>query len=285
MTTWQIDSPRQLSLDEDVTAVTVRLMQGRLRVVGTEGPPRVDVRAVGRRGLIVAIEDGVLTIAHEPKRWHHWAGPFWWFLIGRGRFHADVSVAVPPTCDASLRVISGSTVASGLRGGVTVELTSGNITLMGLTGGVRAKTVSGSIEALGVAGDLRVETISGEISLADAGAERVHARTISGSITCDLDNRHARDVRAVTTSGEITVRVPRDADLAVDLATTSGRVTSAFPQVRTESLPGRHHAEGRLGAGSGTLTAYAVSGSVSLLARPTEEFLEPDAAGSGGDQR
>src|SRR5262249_56894024 len=121
---------------------------------------------------------------------------------------------------------------------------------------------------MGGAGDLGMETVSGEISLAESSAQRVYARTISGSVTCDLDNPYARDVKLNTTSGEITVRVPSDADLEVSLNAVSGRVTSAFPDVRNSGSPGTHHARGRIGSGAGTLHAYAVSGSVSLLASP-----------------
>jgi len=158
---------------------------------------------------------------------------------------------------------------------------------MGLGGAVRAKTISGSIEAMGVEGDLGMETVSGEISLAESSAERVQARTISGSVTCDLDNPFTREVRLDTTSGEITVRVPEDADLEVSLNATSGRVTSAFPQVRAVGLPGIHSASGRIGSGSGTLKAYAVSGAVSLLARPATDFESqaPDAPPSPEDER
>ena len=53
--------------------------------------------------------------------------------------------------------------------------------------------------------------------------------TISGSVTCDLD---------------------------------------AFPQVRGSGVAGMNAASGRIGNGSGTLNAYAVSGAVFLLARP-----------------
>jgi DUF4097 and DUF4098 domain-containing protein YvlB len=113
--------------------------------------------------------------------------------------------------------------------------------------------------------------VSGEISLADSSAERLTARTISGAVTCDLDNPYAHEVRLDTTSGAITVRVPEDADLDVYLSATSGRVTSAFPQVRSSGTPGIRSARGRIGTGSGTLNAYAISGSVSLLARPTED--------------
>jgi DUF4097 and DUF4098 domain-containing protein YvlB len=189
--------------------------------------------------------------------------------MGRRRYLAHVTIAVPPTARGDLTLISGSVVASGLRRGAKVDVTSGSITLMGLGGAVNAKTISGSIQAIGVSGELTMATVSGEISLAESSAERVSARTISGAVTCDLDNPFARDVRLDTTSGEITVRVPEDADLDVSLNATSGRVTSAFPQVRVTGMPGIHSASGRIGTGSGTLKAFAVSGAVSLLARPS----------------
>ncbi len=273
MSTWLIDSPQQFTLEGDVTRLDVWLAAGKLRVVATDGPARVDVRKVGRKGVTATLENGVLSLRHEVPRdgWRKWAGPLWWFGVGLANYQAHVTVAVPPTVAASLTLVSGSVVASGLRHGATVDVTSGSITLMGLGGTVQAKTVSGSIEAMGVGGDLRLETVSGEISLAESSAERVYARTISGAVTCDLDNPAARDVQLNTTSGEITVRVPTDADLDVSLNATSGRVTSAFPEVRNAGTIGARSAHGRIGAGAGTLHAYAVSGSVSLLARPGYE--------------
>src|SRR5690606_8363251 len=115
-------------------------------------------------------------------------GLVWAFPGRKANFNADVIIAVPPDVAASLTVIAGDVVASGLRDGTTTDVTSGSIALMGLGGSVRAKTVSGSIEAVGVSGDLSMEAVSGEISLAGSSAERVHARTISGAVTCDLDN-------------------------------------------------------------------------------------------------
>jgi len=276
MPTWQIDAPQRLTLDGDVRQLDVWFAQGKLRVVGTEGPPRIDIRKVGSRGITISLEEGILSVRH-PLRTGRWGGAFWWFGLGFRRYNADVTIAVPPDAIGALTVVSGSVVASGLREGATVDVTSGSITLMGLGGQVRAKTISGSIEAMGVAGDLRMETVSGEISLAESPAEQVFARTISGAVTCDLDNPEAYDVRLSTTSGEITVRVPSDADLNVNLNATSGRVRSAFPEVRGSGMPGLNSASGRLGTGRGTLQAHAVSGSVSLLSRPSETFEPEDA--------
>jgi Putative adhesin len=268
VSTRMIESPQRLTLEGDVSQLDVWLAHGKLRVVGTDGPPRIEVTKIGTKGLAVTHADGVLTIRHEMARgWLQWTGPLWWFIGGRRRYHAEITIAVPPTATGSLTVVSGSTVVSGLRNGASVDVTSGSITLMGLDGTIKAKTVSGSIEALGVGGDLSMQTVSGEISLADSPADRVYARTISGAVTCDLDNPHAREVRLDTISGAITIRVPADADLDVSLSATSGRVTSGFSQVRASGVPGLRSADGVIGVGSGTLSAHAVSGSVSLLAR------------------
>lgn len=275
MTTWEVVGPQRLTLDAEIRQLSVRLASGRLNVVGTDGPPRVEITAVGTRGVIISDDDGVLSVRHDMDRRWHWTGPLWWFMVGRKRYTADISIAVPRSTAGNLTLVAGSAVVSGLGGGVSVDVTSGRVTLLGLGGMVRAKTVSGSIEALGVGGDLGMETVSGEMILADSSAGRVYARAISGSITCDLDNPYASDVRLDTTSGEITVRVPEDADLDVQLRATSGRVTSAFPQVRASGGPGVRAYGGRLGTGAGTLTAYAVSGNVSLLARPVADFAGP----------
>lgn len=266
MGTRLIDTPQRLTLDEGVGQLDVWLVHGKLHVVGTEGPARIEVRRVGRKGLTVTQANGNLSVRHDvPKG--PWSIGMWW-MLGRRNWYAEVIIAVPPTVAASLTVILGDVVASGLRDGATVDVTSGSIALMGLGGRVRAKTVSGSIEAVGVSGELSMETVSGEISIAGSSADRVRARTISGSVTCDLDNPFARDVHVDTVSGSITLRVPEDADLSVDLTATSGSVTSAFATVPTRNSTGMHTATGRLGAGSGRLRAYAVSGSVSLLASP-----------------
>lgn len=269
MARWTIDGPRQLSFDEQVDRVDVSLIAGRVNVVGTDGPARLEATKVGRKPLIVELVDGVLRLRHEePPRW---PGAVWWLgQMGR-RYYAEVSLAVPHAVASRLRVISGSVVASGLRGDTTTNVTSGRITLLGLDGRISAAVVSGTIEALGVRGDLTMESTSGEITLADSSAGRVHARAVSGTLTCDLDNPYGSDIQLETVSGEITVRVREDSDLDVHLRATSGRVSSSFQQLCPERhIAGQHTAHGRLGAGTGRLSATAISGNIALLARPVE---------------
>lgn len=133
------------------------------------------------------------------------------------------------------------------------------------------------MEALGAAGELTIETVSGEVILADSAAGQIRAQTVSGAITCDLDNPRRSEIRLHTISGSITVRVREDSDLAVRLHTTSGRITSGFPQVRTTSTIGAvSDSEGVLGAGDGKLWASATSGSIALLARPVDDDEEEE---------
>jgi hypothetical protein len=272
MGTRHIDSPTQLTLDDQVSQLDVWLAHGKVHVVGTEGPARVEVRRVGHKGLTVTQANGNLSVRHDVPN-GPWSLGTWW--LTRRNWSTEAIIAVPPATAASLTVINGNAVVSGLRHRATIDVTSGSIAMMGLGGLIRAKTVSGSIEAVGIAGELAMQTVSGEISLAGSPAEQVYARTISGAITCDLGNPRAFVVHLDTVSGSITVRVPEDANLRVDLAAASGSVTSAFPQVPSTNSMGRHSASGQIGAGTGQLRASAVSGTISLLAGPASGGDEP----------
>ncbi|MGN9891136.1 DUF4097 family beta strand repeat-containing protein [Micromonospora sp. L31] len=275
MTRWTVEQPRRFTLDDPVTELDVRLISGRLNVVATDGPARVDITQAGGEGRPIHVEhrDGRLSVVQERKfRWSEvfrWVGP-----LARWP-RVDVSVAVPAPVAATLHLIAGSLVASGLRGRTRAEVTSGQITLMGLRGTTAAKIASGPVEALGVAGEVTLETVSGEVILADSAPGQVSARTVSGAITCDFDNPRRSEIRLSTISGSITVRVREDSDLAVRLHTASGRITSGFPQVlASRGLAAVRDSEGVLGAGEGKLWASATSGSIALLARPVDDDQE-----------
>ncbi|MER7335077.1 MULTISPECIES: DUF4097 family beta strand repeat-containing protein [unclassified Micromonospora] len=273
MTRWTVDAPQRLTLDGSVTRLDVHLLSGRLNVVATDGPARIEVTRVGRRPVLVEHRDGRLVVRQQRRR--RWSEFVWWVGPLSRLPRVDVSVAVPADVLADLELVEGSLVASGLRGRTRAEVTAGRITLMGLRGPTSAKTTSGPVEALGVSGDLDMETVSGEVTLADGAAGQVRARTVSGAITCDLDNPRRSDIRLSTISGGITVRVREDSDLAVRLHTTSGRITSGFAQVRGSAAPGAVvDSEGVLGAGEGKLWASATSGSIALLARPVDDEEE-----------
>lgn len=276
---WTIEEPTQLTVDGEVERVDVDLVSGRVNVVGADGPARVDVSRVGRTPLVVELVDGRLTVRYEkPPRF---PAVMWWLGQMRRRVRVHVSIAVPHRAAAHVRLVEGPVVAAGLHTDTEVDVTSGRITLMGLRGRTRARLVSGPVEALGVEGDLGMKTVSGELVLADSSAERVQATTVSGSITCDLDNPRHRELRLGTTSGSVTVRVRADSDLAVDLHSQSGQITSAFREVGVARHGANRTARGVLGQGAGRLWVTTVSGSVALLARPVEDEELVDRAREG----
>ncbi|GIF78249.1 DUF4097 family beta strand repeat-containing protein [Asanoa siamensis] len=266
---WIVEEPRQIAVDAQIDRVDVNLVSGRINLVGDDGPARVDVTRAGRAPVIVEVVDRTLVVRHN--RLPRFPAVLWWLGQLRRRFRVEVSIGVPRTTAAYLRLVDGNVVAAGLREDTEVDLTSGQVTLMGLGGRTRAKVVSGPVEALGVDGDLSLKTVSGELVLADSAADRVEMTTVSGAVTCDLDNPHHRELRLRTTSGSVTVRVRQDADLTVDLHTQSGQITSAFPQVSRQRHGARQDSRGVLGRGTGKLWATTVSGSIALLARPVDD--------------
>src|SRR2546430_4533531 len=269
MATWEITEPQRLDFTEDVTHLHVALFGGRLNVVGTDGPARVEVAAASELKLIVTLEAGRLSVRHDTAK--PWPGVFaslWWWLRGRHKVGVDVSVAVPYQTPAVLRVTAGPIVVSSLHGDLSVDCTSGKVALLGVDGQIRATVVSGSIEAIGCAGNLALETVSGEITVADSAPYRLVAKTVSRSLTADLDHpAHDSQLPLETISGELTIRIREDNDLFVDLSAAHGRVTSSFPDLSVEGRWGT--AAARLPRARNRQPApSALFRNISLLPRP-----------------
>jgi DUF4097 and DUF4098 domain-containing protein YvlB len=273
---WTVTEPRRLDIADDVARLDVSLIAGRLSVVGTDGPARVEVSAPGALRLTVSAENGRLCVSNRvPRTWPGVLQPIWWWINAR-KFAADVSIAVPHQTRATLKVGSGSVIASALYADLNVDCASGRTTLLGVDGRIKATVVSGPIEALGCGGEIALDTVSGEITLADTAAKHLTAKTISGALTADLDNPpHDSQISLETISGEITIRVREDSDLGVELSAAHGRVTSAFPDLRVKGEWGTS-VRGTIGAGTGRLRASAVGGNISLLCRPVDEDFGQD---------
>jgi len=285
MPNWTITEPGHIELDaEPITRLNVRLTSGRLSVVATDGPPRIEVSRTSEVPIRVEARNGMLNVSHDKvNAWPGPLGPLWWWINGGRKFAADVSIAVPAGTFSQLWIASGSVVASGLHADVSADCVNGRITLFGIDGSLRAKVISGPIEALGCAGRIELETVSGEITLADTAAARVRAKTISGALVADLDNPpRGCDIQLDTVSGEITIRIREDSDLSVALAAAHGRVTSEFPGLSGRGMWGSS-AAGVLGEGRGRLAANAVGGSIALLRRPVDADFDGDADPDAGE--
>ncbi|MFJ9884988.1 DUF4097 family beta strand repeat-containing protein [Streptomyces sp. NPDC091287] len=270
VSTWTIAEPRKLAFEDPVTALHVRIVDGTVNVVGTDEPEaRLEISAIEGPPLIVTQEDGRLTVAYEDLPWQDLLR---WFDPKNRRRSAVVTLVVPAACSVEVGVIGAGAVVSGISGRTEVRGITGDSTLVGLTGAVRGESVSGSLEAQSVTGDLRFHSVSGDLTVVDGAGASVRAESVSGAMVLDVDpSGQPTDIRLATVTGEIAIRLPHPADARVEANTASGAVSNAFEDLRVGGQWGAKKITGTLGAGTGTLRATTVSGSIALLRRPPVE--------------
>jgi Putative adhesin len=261
MTMWTVEEAATLELDEPVSELHVRLVGGAVDVVASTGPSRIEVNDVDGLPVLVRLEDGVLTVGYDDVVWATILG----WLRSERRW-AAVSIAVPPECAVELGAVSAAATVTGMAAPTSVRSVSGALTLDGVSGAVDAETVSGSLETLSLDGELSFQAVSGSLTVAGGRTEKLAARTVSGSITLDLDPPPDAALSVETVSGEIRVRLPAAVSLEVDLKSTSGDIRTAHDGLELAKRPGRTVLAGRLGNGGARLRGRAVSGSIALLA-------------------
>ncbi|SEC56590.1 Putative adhesin [Streptomyces sp. 2131.1] len=280
VSTWSVAEPRKLTFDEPVTALKVRVVNGTVNVVGTDEPTaRLEVSAIEGPPLLVTQEDGVLTVAYEDLAWQNLLK---WFDRKEWRRHAVVSLAVPAGATVEVGAVGAGAFVSGIRGRTEVRGVNGDTTLVNLSGPVGAETVSGGVEAQSVTGDLRFKSVSGDLTVVEGAGASVKAESVSGGMVLDVDAAgKPTDIRLATVSGEIAIRLPHPADARVEANTASGSVSNGFEDLRVSGQWGAKKITGTLGAGTGTLKATTVSGSIALLRRPPAEDEPYDAEPTG----
>ncbi|MER7724113.1 DUF4097 family beta strand repeat-containing protein [Streptomyces sp. NPDC096323] len=280
VSTWAIAEPRKLTFDEPVSALSVRIVNGTVNVVGTDEPTaRLEVSDIEGPPLVVTLQDGVLTVAYEDLAWQHMLK---W--LDRKGWHrrAVVSLAVPAGSAVEVGVVGAGAFVSGIRGRTDVRGVTGDTTLVGLAGPVGTETVSGNVEAQAVTGDLRFHSVSGDLTVVEGAGDSVKAESVSGNMVLDLDaTGRPTDVRLATVSGELAIRLPHPADAKVEANTASGSVSNGFEDLRVSGQWGAKKITGTLGSGTGTLRATTVSGSIALLRRPPAKDDPRDAEPTG----
>ncbi|AEN12336.1 MULTISPECIES: DUF4097 family beta strand repeat-containing protein [unclassified Streptomyces] len=278
--TWTVAEPQKLTFDDPVTALRVRVVDGTVNVVGTTEPTaRLEVSEIEGPPLIVTRRGSTLTVAYEDLPWK---GFLSWLDRRSPRRRAVVSLAVPAGSGVEVGVVGASAVVSGIHGRTEVRGVGGDTTLVGLSGKVRAETVSGSLEAQAVTGDLRFHSVSGDLTVVEGAGTSVRAESVSGDMVLDLDtSAEPTDIRLTTVSGEIAIRLPHPADAKVEANTATGEVSNAFEDLRVGGQWGAKKITGKLGAGTGTLRATTVSGSIALLRRPPAKDDPRDAEPTG----
>ncbi|MET9700584.1 DUF4097 family beta strand repeat-containing protein [Streptomyces sp. NPDC006529] len=289
-TTWSIAEPQQLTFDEPVAEIRVRVVGGTVNVVAAEGPGRLQVTEVSGPPLHVVREGDCLTVSYEDLPWNGSQNLREWFdskpwksWTGSGRRSAAdggrkawersavISLTVPAATRVQVVTISAAAFVSGISGATDVNGVSGDATLVGLSGAVKAHTVSGSVEAQALSGTLGFHSVSGGLTVVEGAGGSVRADSVSGDMLLDLDPDQASaqpvDIALNSVSGQVAIRLPHPTDARVEANTATGGVSNAFEDLRVSGQLGAKRITGTLGSGTGTLRATTVSGSIALLRR------------------
>jgi hypothetical protein len=275
-----VTEPEKFVFDEPVDTLNVRLVNGGINVVGTDGgPARVEVTEITGPPLKVRLSGGTLTVTYDDVPWK---GFLKWLDVKGWQRHAVVSLAVPQRTRVEVGVVGASAVVSGISGPTSVKGVSGDTTLVGLSGRVQADTVGGSVEAQSLSGDLRFSTVSGDLTVVEGSGSQVRADSVSGSMVLDLDPAAGADVRLTTVSGDVAIRIPEPGNAQVDATTTSGSVSCAFEELQVTGQWGAKRVTGRIGEGEARLQATTVSGAVALLRRPPLDDSDTPPPGPQG---
>ncbi|MEU3774059.1 hypothetical protein AB0F11_12780 [Streptomyces sp. NPDC032472] len=283
--TWSVGEPQRLGFEGPVGELRLRLVGGTVNVVADEGPARLEVAEVDGPPLHVVQEGDTLTVSYEDLPWNGSQGLRKWFeskpwkawsgsASGRKVWErsATVTLTVPASTRVQVAAVSAACVVSGISGGTDVNLVSGDATLVRLSGTVGARTVSGGVEAQSVTGELGFHSVSGGLTVVDGADLTVRADSVSGDMLIDLDADPEAprpvDIALNSVSGQVAIRLPHPADARVEANTASGGVSNAFEDLHVSGQLTAKRITGTLGAGTGTLRATTVSGSIALLRRP-----------------
>ncbi|MFJ1752316.1 DUF4097 family beta strand repeat-containing protein [Kitasatospora sp. NPDC088134] len=282
MTQWTVESTENITFDEAVRTLHVRVVDGAVNVVPTDGPARLEVAALEGEPLQVTVADGVLTVTYKDLSWGEFGEAVKsvqtvksFFSGLRRKRRAELTVAVPADTAVKVGTVSADATVSGITGEVGVHGASGTATLAGLTGQVNANTVTGDVDAEGLSGELKVNTVSGAVTLVAGSATRIRANSVSGAVTLDLDAATPTDIGVTTVSGPVGLRLPSFADAKVEAGTTSGSLSSAFAELSVGGGWGSKKLSGQLGTGRGRLQVTTVTGAVTVQRRPDAEEDRP----------
>lgn len=125
-----------------------------------------------------------------------------------------------------------------------------------------ANTVNGVIEAIDLKGPVRANTVNGRIRLSTL--DRAQAETVNGSIEARVGSSTWREpLEFQTVNGHIDLSLPENASAEVRASTVNGDIETDFP-LMVHGRIGRHHIEGSIGKGGGSLRLETVNGGIRL---------------------
>lgn len=228
--------------------IRVEAEYDRARVEVDEGPGRVSVRTVSRRGD--AEVDYTITVPNNTT-------------VEVNAVSSDVDVS--GVCGgAHLNSVSGDVRLVCGSGDVAAQSVSGDVSVSSIRGPLEVGSTSGDVAVTGVRGDVSAHSVSGDLSLNDVDGRDVGAETVSGEIIFSGRMADNGRYRFESHSGDVTVRAAGGLNATINVSTFSGDFESDFPIVLTPGSRVQREWEFALGNGSARLVLRSFSGSIYL---------------------
>ena len=257
---WVVTGPQIIEVD-DVRAVRVALIGGRVDVVGRDEPgARIEVHRVDGRPLEVGLEDGELRVGYSFTL-SGWEGFLDKFRNVQAKDAADVHIAVHRDVAVKLATLSAEGLLANIVQSASVSTVSGSVVTDGTCGTLTTNAVSGDVAARNHTGDLRANSVSGSVT-AHGAFTQAAVSTVAGTVT--LDATRAAGVTAQTVSGDVTVRLPAGLGVTVSARSVSGRVVVDGLERRGEGAI-RGSVDMVTGDGACRLAVKTVSGHLTVL--------------------
>lgn len=175
--------------------------------------------------------------------------------------------------NARIETLSGQVKLSDAKGVVDTTVASGDIAMTNVHASLlTVQTTSGDVSLQDCSGAINVNAGSGNTDLVRVSGRTIAVETTSGDVNLDICEPVRGSVTVRTVSGDVGVEIMDGSECRVTLSTLRGAVASDIP-LDDKTADGQS-LSGRLGAGTGTITATAVSGDVRLGLR---DSTAPDA--------
>ncbi len=257
---WVVAGPQVIEVDE-VRAVRVQIIGGRVDVVGQEAPgARLEVHDVHGRPLEVSLRDGELRVGYADtlSGWEAFLDRLKTF---RSSDKVDVHLAVPRAAAVRVGTVSAEGLLADIDEDSSVGTVSGALVVDSTRGQLSARSVSGEVSVRSHHGPLTMNSVSGELA-ASGELTAVHANTVSGAVSLDLASATS-SITATTVSGAVTTRLPEGVGVQVRAQSVSGRVVVDGVDHKG-SKPGSASVD-QSGDGTCHLSVTTVSGDVTVL--------------------
>ena len=257
---WVVVGPQIIEVD-DVRAVRVGLVGGRVDVVGRDEPgARIEVHRVDGRPLEVSLVGGELRVGYGYTL-GGWDGFLDRVRTLPARDAADVHIAVHRDVAARIGTVTAEGLLADVEQSSSVATMSGSLVTDGTHGVLSIKAVSGDTVVHHHTGDLRANAVSGSVTASGAFAQ-ASITTVSGAVA--VDATRAAGIAVQTVSGDTTIRLPEGSGVAVAARSVSGRVV-VDGEARTGEGPITGSVEVVVGDGTCRLRATSVSGHLTVL--------------------